>query len=172
MKFVIGIIVGFIIVAVCVFVYFYFGFAPVATSARAMPFETTLAMHALHARADKEAPKTVPVAADAANLNAGAHAYVENCAMCHGLPENRTAPFHQAMFPQPPQLFRPDQGVTDDPAGETYWKVTNGIRMTGMPSFEHLLDQNQRWQVSLLVANANKLPADVLTYLKTAELSK
>jgi len=57
-------------------------------------------------------------------------------------------------------------GVTDDPAGETYWKVAGGIRMTGMPGFDKTLSTTQMWQVSLLLANADKLPQaakDVLT---------
>ncbi len=170
-KFILGIIIGFVLVAAAVFAYFRFGFAPVATSARAMPFETTLAKWALNARVEKEMPKTVPVGADAADLMAGAHVYVENCAMCHGLPENRTAPFHEAMYPRPPQLFH-GKGVTDDPPGETYWKVTNGIRMTAMPAFDRLLEEKQRWQVSLLLADADKLPPDIVSYLQTAELSK
>ena len=49
--------------------------------------------------------------------------------------------------------------VTDDPPGESYWKVSNGIRMTGMPSFHESLSDTQMWQVSLLLANADKLPA-------------
>ena len=49
-------------------------------------------------------------------------------------------------------------GVTDDPPGETYWKVSGGIRMTGMPGFEKTLSTTQMWQVSLLLANADKLP--------------
>jgi hypothetical protein len=51
------------------------------------------------------------------------------------------------------------KGVTDDPPGETYWKVSGGIRMTGMPGFEKSLSTTQMWQVSLLCANADKLPA-------------
>jgi len=46
--------------------------------------------------------------------------------------------------------------VSDDPPGETYWKVSNGIRLTGMPAFKEVLTDTQMWQVSLLVANADK----------------
>ena len=45
-------------------------------------------------------------------------------------------------------------GVSDDPPGETYWKVANGIRLSGMPSYKDLLTETQMWQVSLLLANA------------------
>jgi len=67
------------------------------------------------------------------------------------------------MFPKPPQLF--EHGVTDDPVGETYWKVANGIRLTGMPGFKGTKSDDALWQVSLLLANADKLPASVTTAL-------
>lgn len=47
-------------------------------------------------------------------------------------------------------------GVSDDPVGVTYWKVANGIRLTGMPAFDHTLSETERWQVSLLMAGADK----------------
>ena len=49
--------------------------------------------------------------------------------------------------------------VTDDPVGRTYWTVKNGLRMTGMPGFGEMLSENQLWQVSLLLSQADKLPA-------------
>jgi thiosulfate dehydrogenase len=49
--------------------------------------------------------------------------------------------------------------MTDDPEGTTYWKATNGIRMTGMPGFATILSDTERWQVTMLVAHADKLPA-------------
>jgi hypothetical protein len=60
------------------------------------------------------------------------------------------------MFPKPPQFFQ-GHGVTDDPVGETYWKAKNGIRLTGMPGFGTSLSEQQLWQVSLLLAHADKL---------------
>ena len=69
-------------------------------------------------------------------------------------------------FPKPPELLT-GTGVTDDPPGETYWKVANGIRMTGMPSFNQSLSETQMWQISLLLANADKLPPSVTAVLKS-----
>jgi len=68
-------------------------------------------------------------------------------------------------FPKPPQLFM-GKGVGGDPVGVTYWKVANGIRLTGMPGFSGSLSNEQMWQVSLLLAHADKLPANVQTVLK------
>jgi len=61
------------------------------------------------------------------------------------------------MYPHPPKLLE-GKGVTDDEPGESYLKVANGIRLTGMPGFRPALSETQMWQVSLLVANADKLP--------------
>jgi mono/diheme cytochrome c family protein len=69
------------------------------------------------------------------------------------------------MYPDPPQLFK-GKGVTDDPAGETYWKVSNGIRLTGMPSYSKTMSERQMWEVSILVADADKLPASVMELLR------
>jgi len=126
-----------------------------------------MASMALHARIAKEAPSGVPVPADEANLTAGAELYREQCAVCHGLtgrPESATA---KGMFPKPPQFLQ-GHGVTDDPVGETYWKAKNGIRLTGMPGYGSSLSDQQLWQVSLLLAHADKLPASVQTALSTS----
>ena len=62
------------------------------------------------------------------------------------------------MYPKPPLLLE-GKGVTDDEPGESYWKIFNGFRLTGMPGFSKSLSETQMWQMSLLVANADKLPA-------------
>jgi thiosulfate dehydrogenase len=72
------------------------------------------------------------------------------------------------MFPHAPQLFTAKETVTDDPVGVTYWKVKNGIRLTGMPGFQKALSDQQMWQVAALMASADKLPPDVLRGLLPA----
>jgi thiosulfate dehydrogenase len=69
------------------------------------------------------------------------------------------------MYPPPPELFK-GKGVTDDPVGVTHWVVLNGIRMTGMPSFESAYSSDQLWEVSLLLSRANQLPQAVEEYLR------
>ncbi len=154
--FVFGVVATIVVLAGGVYLYFSSGRAPVATSASPMPFEASLARMALHARIEKEMPTTAPIQADDANLTAGAQVYGEHCAVCHGLPDQAPTAIAKGMFPQPPDLFR-GKGVTDDPAGETYWKAANGIRLTGMPGFKDSLSDTQLWQVSLLLANADKI---------------
>ncbi len=169
-KFIFGLILGVIALPVVVYLYFASGSAPVATSAPPMPFEKMLAGTALHARLNKEMPKAAPpISADEATYAAGAQVYKDNCAVCHGLPGQAQTAIAKGMFPKPPHLF--EDPVTDDPPGETYWKVAGGIRMTGMPGFQKALSTTQMWQVSLLMANADKLPKSVKDSLSAAPVA-
>ena len=153
---VLGILIGILLLLGSVYLYFSLGFAPVATAASPMPFERNLAKKGLHAYLDK-LPHPLPlVPADEANLLVAAKVYKEQCATCHGLPGEAKSAVAHGMFPAPPELFH-GTGVTDDEPWETYWKVENGIRMTGMPSFKGQLTEAQIWQVTLLVKNADKI---------------
>ena len=159
-KFLAGFLLALVALFASALVYFGLGLAPVATSAPPLPFERLLAGMALHARISKEMPAQAPIPADEANLLAGARIYREQCAVCHGLSGQPETALAKGMFPHPPQLFK-GHGVTDDPAGETYWKAANGIRLTGMPGYQGSLTDTQLWQVSLTLANADKLPSSV-----------
>jgi mono/diheme cytochrome c family protein len=157
---VLGMILGAAVIALGVYGYFATGQAPVATSEPPMPFEKALAKKALNARIEREMPKTVPLQPDEPNLASGAALYREHCAVCHGLPGQKETAIAKGMYPHPPKLTE-GKGVTDDEPGESYWKVANGIRLTGMPGFRSSLAETQMWQISLLVANADKLPKPV-----------
>jgi len=157
-KLLLGFVLGLLVVLLAVIAYFGLGLAPVAASAPPMPFERLLAGMALHARIAKEAPAQVPIPADETNLLAGARVYHDQCSVCHGLGGQPETAIAKGMFPHPPQFFKGDS-VTDDPPGETYWKAANGIRLTGMPGYKGSLSDTQLWQVSLMLAHADKLPA-------------
>jgi len=81
------------------------------------------------------------------------------------------------MVPRPPLLWekngKPDAiGVSNQELGAIHWKVENGIRLTGMPAFQGILTPLQIWQVSTLLANANKpLPPEALALLKGESVS-
>lgn len=153
---ILGILLAVLLIAGSVYLYFASGHAPVATSAPPMPFEKSLARTGLHAYLDKLPHPEPQVPADEANLIAGAKVYKEQCANCHGLPNEPKTAVAQGMYPVPPQLFH-GVGVTDDEAWESYWKAENGIRMTGMPGFKGQLTEKQIWQVAVLVKNADKI---------------
>jgi thiosulfate dehydrogenase len=161
-RFLIGLIVGLAVWPIAALCYLRFGRPPVAVTDAPFPLEAQIVNVALGQRISRDLPKpgTPPIQPTEENLLAGAQTYFMNCSTCHGM-SNQTSEFAPHMYPDAPQLLKAHGGhgvvgVSDDPPGETYWKVSNGIRLTGMPSFSKILTPTEMWQVSLLLANANK----------------
>jgi len=172
MRFLLGLVIGLLFVPVCGLIYFQMGHPPVAVADVPFPFEKQIVHVPLSARIEAEMPKSAPIEASATNLTAGAQIYREQCAACHGL-YGRPSDYASHMYPKAPQLWAPHHngvvGVSDDPVGETEWKVVNGIRLSGMPAFGKTLNSTQIWQVSLLLKNADHpLPPDVMKLLSTS----
>ena len=164
-----GFVLGVVAVAIGVAGYLKWGSLPVATADKPFPFEATIVSGPLNARIDREM-KTAPFGVSEDAYEGGAKVYMVNCAACHGTP-GHDVPFAKFMYPTAPQLWKKHAkgnvvGVSDDEPGETYWKVANGIRLTGMPAFDHVLTDTQMWQVTLLVKNADQpLPDPVMGIL-------
>ncbi len=161
-----GIVIGCLIPIVAAVCFVRGGGMPVPTQGAPLPMERTLAKWALHAAMDKEVDRPSPVKPDEANFLAGARVYQAQCAVCHGRLGQPATAIATGMFPRPPQLLPPKKGVTDDSVGETYWKVKNGIRLTGMPGYGTTLSDPEMWQVSLLLLHADNLPGSVQELLR------
>jgi thiosulfate dehydrogenase len=170
-KVFLGFLLGIAAVAPGLFAYLKFGPLPVAVADAPLPFEGQIVRLPLDARIERES-KAAPFGISEDVFEAGAHIYRSQCASCHGTPGHDVA-FAKAMFPAAPQLWKKHGksdvvGVSDDEPGETYWKVANGIRLSGMPSYKHVLSDTQMWQVSLLLKNADKeLPGPVTQILNS-----
>jgi thiosulfate dehydrogenase len=168
-KLLFGFLLGVVAVAGGLFLSLKFGPLPVAVADQPFPFEKEIVRLPLGARIDRES-KTAPFGTSEDVFESGAHIYRVQCAACHGTPGHDIA-YAKHMFPSAPQLWKKHGasgvvGVSDDEPGETYWKVANGIRLTGMPAFNHGLSDTQMWQVSLLLKNADKdLPNPVTQIL-------
>lgn len=174
-SFLLGLILGLIALPAAAYVYFRTGHPPVAVADTPFPMERQIVSVPLDARIESEMPGNAPIQPTTANLEAGARIYRQQCAACHGT-HDRPSSFAKYMYPQAPQLWERHRknvvGVSDDPPGETYWKVANGIRLTGMPSFAKVLDSTQMWQVSLLLSRANQpLPPGVRGLLQPAAVN-
>ncbi|GAA3764373.1 c-type cytochrome [Terriglobus aquaticus] len=163
-SFLLGVVVTIVVLVLGFFAYIRFGRLPVATADPSFPMEAQIVHVPLEARIAREM-QSVPFQADAQTYQAGAQIYVQQCASCHGTPGHDVA-FASGMFPRTPQLWKKHAngvvGVSDDEPGETFWKVKNGIRLSGMPSYQNVLSPTQMWQVTLLLKDADKpLPATV-----------
>jgi thiosulfate dehydrogenase len=166
-RIILGVLLGIVLIPVAAMAWFYFGNPPVAVADAPFWMEKKITRLPLHARIDKEMLKSPPIQADEYAFVAGAEIYRDQCAACHGY-HGKPSSFGGQMYPPTPQLWQKHKnndvvGVSDDPPGETYWRVANGIRLTGMPSYKKILSDTQMWQVTLLLANANKpLPPAVV----------
>jgi thiosulfate dehydrogenase len=171
-KVFLGFLLGVAAVAAGLFLYLRFGPLPVAVVDAPLPFERNIVRLPLNARIEREM-KTPPFGTSEDVFEAGAHVYRAQCASCHGTP-GRDVAFAKHMFPSAPQLWKKHGkgdvvGVSDDDAGETFWKVANGIRLSGMPSYNHVLSDTEMWQVSLLLKNADKELPDPVTRILSGQ---
>jgi mono/diheme cytochrome c family protein len=155
-----GVVLGILLVPLAVMGWLYFGHPPVAVADAPFPMERRITGSLLSARIHSEMVTTPPIQADENTFVAGAEIYRDQCAACHGF-HGKPSSFGGQMFPRAPQLWEKHRnssvvGVSDDPPGATHWRVVNGIRLTGMPSFKKVLTDTEMWQVTQLLANADK----------------
>lgn len=133
------------------------GVMPANADASPSKMERWAASTSLRATVAREAPtQPNPVALTGDNLIAGIKLYKQNCAVCHGGADAKPSNIAQGLYQSAPQLAK--RGVEDDPDGQTFWKITHGIRLTAMPAFSKTLTDEQRWQIALLLKHMDALP--------------
>jgi mono/diheme cytochrome c family protein len=71
-----------------------------------------------------------------------------HCLQCHGAPGIAPHAIGLGMMPSPPNFAQMGRDLS--PA-ETYWAITNGIKLTGMPAWKHRLTERERWAVTAFV---------------------
>ena len=164
-RFFLGIVVGIGLVVLASYLFVIRGGIFMGTDTKPLPLEETIAGAAITASIGKSANDPSPLPADETNLLAGAKIYMNACAGCHGKLDQASSGA-KGFYPLPPHLLPPAAGVTDDPVGATHWVVKNGVRFSAMASFNQQLSDSEIWQVSLLLRNADKLPASVQDSLR------
>ena len=175
-KVLFGVLFGEGLVIAGVVLYLLHGNVPVAVDDKPFPYEKEIVSMPLGNRIDREMIQIPPIQPSEENFVAGAHLYADKCAVCHAY-HGQDAPIGENMFPVAPRLWEkhhnsPIVGVSDDPPGATYWKVANGIRLTGMPEFRTQMTDTELWQVSLLLSNADKpLPPAAVAILHGSPLA-
>jgi len=168
-KFLLGIVVGICLVLLAGYLFATRGGIFMGTQGGPSPMEELIAGKAIAASIGKSSQDQSPLPADETNLLAGAHVYKQNCAGCHGQLDQAASALAKRFYPHPPQLLPPGPGVTDDPVGATHWVVKNGVRFSAMPSYDGKLSDQELWQVSVFLRNADKLPTSVQEDLKQRE---
>lgn len=94
----------------------------------------------------------VPALEDPALVRRGIAVYRRHCVACHGAPGVAPEPFALGMTPTPANLAHT---AREWPAGDIFWTIKNGIKMTGMPAFEFRMTHDELWAT---VAFLKQLP--------------
>lgn len=130
------------------------GFYDIAANApHAQPVYTLLET-TMQRSVKRHAAAIVPPPLDEpALLRRGALCFRDKCLQCHGGPGRPQAEIGRSMQPLPgPLVDAPSRWQ----ARELYWITRNGIKMSGMPAWQHRLPESDLWA---LVAFMQRLPA-------------
>jgi thiosulfate dehydrogenase len=154
---VLGIVATLVALALGAYIGIEAGLMPANADAKPSALERWAARTSLRSVIARNAPTgPPPIALTDPNLISGIRLYAANCAVCHGASNAKPSRIASGLYQHPPQLAK--DGVEDDPEGVTYWKITHGIRFTGMPSFGTTFDDRQRWQLTLFLKHMDGLP--------------
>ena len=106
--------------------------------------ETYLATRAKHwiiGRAAKaSSPPSVP-----ANPSTGRMIYMGECSVCHGNDGRTPSNAGRWMYPRTPDLGSQEVQSWSDP--ELHWIIKHGVRLSGMPGFGKIYNDEQIWQL-------------------------
>ncbi|MEI9986444.1 MAG: cytochrome c3 family protein [Aliidongia sp.] len=97
-----------------------------------------------HAVPDAARQQRNPLGGDRADLVAGHQRFQTDCAICHGFDGTGKTQIGGAEYPRAPALRQLVASISD---GELFYDIRNGIRNTGMPSWD--LPDRQIWQLVL-----------------------
>ena len=142
------------------------GLYPIGADNPPSAIERTLAARALDEYADKHKPAGPnPVQITPASLTEGAQKYETHCALCHGGAKAKLSPLRDKFNPAVPQLIN---RIPHDPDEWLFWVTKHGVRMTGMPTWDGVLSDDEIWKVVAFIKHSDKLPPEVQAAWKTA----
>ena len=101
---------------------------------------------------------TIPCELTAANLIEGAKEYEEHCAFCHGGAKAKISPMRDKFNPPAPQLIN---RIPHDDDAWLFWVTKHGVRMTGMPTWDGVMSDEEMWKIIAFIKHSDKLPPDV-----------
>lgn len=163
-KFILGVVVTMLVLAVGGIGLALLGFMPTHANTAPPRMEMHIAMSALDASMERHAPRvSSPIPPTDENLIAGMKVYTMNCSMCHGTLDNQPSPLEKSFYPPAPQLILDPPA---DPEWHIYYAVRSGVRYTGMPAWNKTLSEQDTWKVTAFLARIQTLPPGVRDYWK------
>ena len=115
-----------------------------ATSQHVQPIYTLLETTMRQSVRLRASGVTEPAPGDAERAQRGVACYQSLCVQCHGAPGVAQNDIGKSMQPVPGPLVDVMQRWRPR---ELYWITRHGIKMSGMPAWQHRLDDGQIWDV-------------------------
>lgn len=166
LRILIGLLLGIVVALAAVLCYVRFGFVDPRADIEIGSLEKKIAMPALDASVDRRAPDVKnPLQATDDNLIAGMNIYQQDCAGCHGDIQHPHTPFGASFYPRAPQFV---EDAPDMPENQNYYIIQHGVRLSGMPGWAQLLDDQKIWKVTTFLSHMDKLPPEVSDAWKKA----
>ncbi len=163
-KFVMGVLLGILILPTVLFGVVYLGFFPALANAHPPRWEKALARLALSAYVARHAAHLKnPISATDENLLAGMRVFKDACAGCHGDP-NARSDFGASFYPPVPQFV---ETPPREPDWQLFWIVKNGIRYSGMSAWDgqwhndKAESDDRMWKVVTFLSHLETLPPAV-----------
>ena len=120
--------------------------------------ETTLANVAKNLVIPVEAEhKKNPVPDTQAVVEQGRLVFVQSCAVCHGGDGRGGTELGRNMYPPAMDMTSPHVQHWSD--AELLWIIQNGVRLTGMPSWQSSLSETDSWKLARFIHNLPRLDA-------------
>jgi thiosulfate dehydrogenase len=154
-KFIAGIIIGVLGVAVGAYVYIHYGYLNMQADVPVAGIERIYMRGAMDRYADRYAPPAKnPMQANDDTLIAGIRIYKSNCAVCHGGPDKPISEVGLGLYPRAPQFLKDSP---DMPENQNFWIIKHGIGRTGMPAWDKLMSDAEIWQITTFLAKMDDL---------------
>lgn len=90
-------------------------------------------------------------------LEQGRQVFLQSCAICHGSDGHGETDLGRNMYPPAMDMTSPHvQHWTD---ADLFWIIQNGVRLTGMPSWESSVSETDTWKLARFIHNLPRLDA-------------
>jgi len=157
-AFISGVVLTLIVLACVIWAVSRLGLYPIGADNAPSGIERYLAGRAMDVYADRHKPEMQnPTALTADNLTDGAKEYEEHCAFCHGGAKAKNSPMQHKFNPPAPQFIN---RIPHDPDNWLFWVTKHGVRMTGMPTWDGIMSDEEIWKVIAFIKHSNALPPE------------
>ena len=140
-----------------------------ATSQHLQPIYTLLRTTMRQSVRLRASSVTEPVQVDTERAQRGVACFQSLCVQCHGAPGVAPNDIGKSMQPVPGPLVDAMQHWRPR---ELYWITRHGIKMSGMPAWEHRLDDGQIWDVVAFIQHLPTLSPQAYAAATKADRSK